>query len=184
MRELIVAGFQGHQRANQVLSELRANERDWASDLEDAVSVYRDENGGLRLQQSYDLGGDGGARWGALWGSLIGVALTLPLTAGGSAVAAVTALGAAALAGGAIGATATSLDPGWWHEEIGIPESFAREIEHMIQPGGSALFVLVQSAPADSVAEHLHAREASLARLPLNAEQAAKIETVLHARAA
>lgn len=181
MRDLMVIGFAGERRANQALDELRAFDSAWAADLEDAVTVYRDENGSLRLRQSYQLEGDQGPRWGALWGSLIGSALALPFTAGASAVAAVTAVGAAALAGGALGATASALDGGWWREEVGVPDAFVRQLAELIEAGNSAILALLRTAAPDSIAEQGRALGGVVLHTPLNPDQAAKVEAVLQA---
>lgn len=179
MRDLVVIGFTGERRANHALSELRRIEGEWTADLEDAVTVYRDDSGNLRIQQSYELGSDQGPRWGALWGSLIGAALALPLTAGGSAVAAVTAVGAAALTGGALGATASALDGGWWHEEVGVPEAFVQQLRDVIQPGNSAVLALLRSAPLAVVEQHGRELGGVVLHTSLSPKQAAKVEAVL-----
>lgn len=181
MRDLVLIGFAGERRANQALSELRRLDAAWTADLEDAVTVYRDHGGSLRIQQSYPLESDEGPRWGALWGSLIGAALALPLTAGGSAVAAVTAVGAAALTGGAIGATASALDGGWWHEEVGVPETFVHKLRDAIQPGGSAILALLRTAPLDDITARGRAAGGVVIHTSLSPEQAAKVEAVLRA---
>ena len=78
MRNLIVVGFKDRYRAADVLNQLRQMDFDWVVDLDDAVAVYRDSKGRLRMQQSYDLTTGEGAAWGGIWGSLIGAALSLP----------------------------------------------------------------------------------------------------------
>ena len=99
MSELIVVGFKKDMyRASQVLNELQEMNDDWVVDLRDAVAVYRDYNGKLRVDQSYQMTTGEGAAWGGLWGLLIGATLAIPFTAGASAAAA-----AGAVAAGAIG---------------------------------------------------------------------------------
>jgi uncharacterized membrane protein len=89
MSELVVVGFkQDKYRASAVLDQLRQLEFDWVIDLDDAVAVYRDFDGKLRVQQSYELTTGEGAAWGGLWGSLLGAVLAIPFTAGASAAAA------------------------------------------------------------------------------------------------
>ena len=101
MSELMVVGFKKDKyRASDVLGQLRQLDFDWVIDLDDAVAVYRDYDGKLRVQQSYELTTGEGAAWGGLWGSLIGALLAIPFTAGASAAA------AGALAVGALALTA------------------------------------------------------------------------------
>src|SRR5262245_4792863 len=104
MSEFVVVGFKNDKfRAINVLGELRQLDFDWALSLDNAVALYRDYDGKLRIQQSYELTTREGAAWGGLWGSLIGTILMIPFTGGASAAAAA-ALAAGALSGTAIGA--------------------------------------------------------------------------------
>ena len=83
MAELIVVGFKNNMyRASEALNELLAINDDWVVDLHDAVAVYRDYNGKLRVDQSYQMTTGQGAAWGGLWGLLIGATLAIPFTAG------------------------------------------------------------------------------------------------------
>src|SRR5258708_34727835 len=74
-------------RASEVLNQLQSMNDDWAVDLHDAVAAYRDYNGKLRVDQSYQTTTGEGAAWGGLLGSLIGLTLVaaIPLTGGGRA---------------------------------------------------------------------------------------------------
>jgi uncharacterized membrane protein len=71
MANLIVVGFKKDLfRASQVLNQLAELNDAWTVDLRDAVAVYRDYNGKLRVDQSYLATTGEGAGWGAVWGSL------------------------------------------------------------------------------------------------------------------
>jgi len=53
MAELIVVGFKRDMyRASEVLNTLQEMNTNWVVDLHDAVAVYRDDNGKLRVDQS------------------------------------------------------------------------------------------------------------------------------------
>src|SRR6478672_617254 len=88
MSNLIVVGFKKDMyRASAVLNQLSDMNDDWDLDLRDAVAVYRDYKGKLRVDQSYQMTTGEGAAWGGLWGSLIGLtfgAIAAPFTAGAS----------------------------------------------------------------------------------------------------
>ena len=121
MAQLIVLGFRKDMyRASDVLNHLQAMDDDWVIDLHDAVAVYRDYNGKLRVDQSYQMTTSEGAGWGGLWGSLIGLTLAIPFTGGATAPAAALATGATA--GGAIGAGAGAMVASRWKDEFGIPD--------------------------------------------------------------
>ena len=88
MSELIVVGFKKDMyRASQVLNILKDMNASWAIDLNDAVAVYREYNGKLRVDQSYQMTKDEGAAWGGLLGGILGALIAIPFTAGASAVA-------------------------------------------------------------------------------------------------
>jgi hypothetical protein len=81
MAKLVVVGFKKDMyRASEVLNQLQSMNDDWVVDLHDAV--YRDYNGKLRVDQSYQMTTGEGAAWGGFMGSLIGLTLaaTIPLT--------------------------------------------------------------------------------------------------------
>src|SRR5208282_3359427 len=122
MPELIVVGFKKDMyRASEVLNELLRLDYDWVVDLHDAVAVYRDYNGKLRVDQSYQMTSGEGAAWGGLMGSLIGLTIAaIPFTGGASAVA------AGAAGGAALGAGAGALDASWWKDDFGIPDDFVK----------------------------------------------------------
>lgn len=180
MRQLIVVGFTDRYRAAEVLNQLRRLDYDWVVELEDAVAVYRDYKGKLRIQQSYQMTSGEGAGWGLFWGSLIGAALAAPFTGGASAAAAAGAVATGAIAGGALGATAGALDADWWKEEVGISEDFVRQVGVMVGPGDSAIFALLDTANPEGVAEQFRGYGGKVLRTNLSAEQTAKIDAVLH----
>jgi len=183
MRDLVVVGFHDQYRAADVLNELRRMNNDWVVDLDDAVAVYRDYKGRLRIQQSYDPTSREGAAWGALWGSLIGAALAIPFTGGASAAAAGAALAVGALTGGAVGATGGAIDAAWWKDEAGISEDFVRRVGAMIAPGQSAIFALLETANPEAVAEQFRGYGGTILRTNLSPEQTAKVQAVLHGSA-
>jgi uncharacterized membrane protein len=133
--KLIVVGFKKDMyRASEVLNQLQSMNDDWVVDLHDAVAVYRDYNGKLRVDQSYQMTTGEGAAWGGLMGSLIGLTLAaIPFTGGASAAAA-GVLAAGAAGGAAIGAGAGAIDASWWKDEFGIPDDFVKQVSAMIQP--------------------------------------------------
>jgi uncharacterized membrane protein len=180
MSELIVVGFkQDMYRASEVLNTLQDMNNSWVVDLNDAVAVYRDYNGKLRVDQSYQLTTKEGAGWGGLFGGLIGALLAAPFTAGAS-VAAVMAAGT--LSGVALGATAGALDAGTWKEDYGISEDFVRSVGTLVQPGDSAIFALLRTIDGDLVAAQFKGYGGTILRTTLSPYQRAKVEATLHAR--
>lgn len=185
MAELIVVGFKKDMyRASDVLNQLQGMNEEWTVDLHDAVAVYRDYKGKLRVDQSYQMTTREGAGWGALWGSLIGATLAVPFTGGASAAAAATAIAAGVLGGGALGASAGAMDASWWKDEFGIPDAFVQQVGAMIQPGDSAVYALLRSANPNVVAERFRGYGGTVLSTTLSRDQQKKVENVLSGKAA
>jgi uncharacterized membrane protein len=181
MSQLIVVGFkQDMYRASAVLNKLTAMNDDWVVDLHDAVAVYRDYNGKLRVDQSYQMTSGQGAGWGALWGSLIGATLAIPFTAGASGAVLAGALAAGAVGGGALGAAGGAIDANWWKDEFGIPDEFVKGIGSMVGNGDSAIFALLRSTDPAYVAEQFRGYGGTVLQTTLTKDQSAKVESVLN----
>ena len=182
MSELIVVGFKKDMyRASQVLNILKDMNSSWAVDLNDAVAVYREYNGKLRVDQSYQMTKGEGAAWGGLLGGLLGAILAIPFTAGASAVAA-TALAAGTLGGGAIGAGVGALDATSWKDDFGIADEFVKNVSTMVQPGDSAIFALLRAIDRKAVAEQFQGYGGTILSTTLSPDQQTKVEETLSRR--
>lgn len=184
MAQLLVVGFKKDMyRASEVLNQLEMLNDNWVVDLHDAVAVYRENNGKLRVDHSFQPTTREGAAMGGLMGSLIGLTLAIPFTGGASAAVA-GALAASAGIGGVLGAGAGAMDASWWKDEFGIPDDFVQEVGAMIQPGDSAIYALVRSARPEIVAEEFRGFGGTILRTTLSRDQQTKVEQVLHSKAA
>jgi uncharacterized membrane protein len=166
MSDLIVVGFTGEDTADQVLNKLQALQREHLIDLEDACVVVRDHSGNVRLKQAMKLVGVGAASGGlsgALWGTLIGLLFLNPLA--GLLTGAVFGAGAGALSGALV--------------DYGIDDAFIRSLGATIQPGSSALFVLVRRATPDKVLPELRPFGGTVLRTSLSTEQEARLRQAL-----
>ena len=180
MSELIVVGFkQDMYRASEVLNKLTAMDDDWVVDLRDAVAVYRDHGGRLRVDQSYQMTTGEGTGWGLFWGALIGALIAIPFTAGASGGVLAGALAAGALGGGALGATGGALDASWWKDEFGIPDAFVKGAGAMVQPGDSAILAMLRTVDPAKVAEQFRGYGGTVLQTTLTKEQSAMVQAVL-----
>ena len=178
MAELIVVGFKKDMhRASEALNIIEGINRSWIVDLHDAVAVYRDDAGKLRVDQSYQVTTGEGAAWGGLFGGLIGALLAAPFTAGASAAA---ALAAGSLSGVALGATFGAINAESWKDEYGISEDFVDRVSDMVQPGDSAIFVLARAINADLIADAFRGYGGDIIRTTLTDSQRARVEATLH----
>jgi uncharacterized membrane protein len=177
MAELIVVGFKKDMhRASEALNMLQDMNSSWMVDLSDAVAVYRDYQGKLRVDQSYQMTTGEGAGWGGLFGGLIGALLAAPFTGGASAAA---VLAAGSLGGVALGATFGAIDADSWKEDYGISDDFVASVSAMIQPGDSAVFVLARTINPSLVADAFQGYGGTILRTTLSDEQKAKVEKTL-----
>jgi len=180
MSQLIVVGFkQDMYRASAVLNKLCGMDDDWLVDLRDAVAVYRDHKGKLRIDQSYQMTTGEGAGWGVFWGSLIGALIALPFTGGASGAVLAGTLAAGVLGGGVLGAAGGALDAGWWKDEFGIPEEFVKGTGAMVQPGDSAILALVRTVDPERVAEQFRGSGGTVLQTTLTKEQTEKVQAIL-----
>ena len=183
MSELIVGGFKKDMyRASEALNQVKDLNKSWDLDLSDAVAVYRDYDGTLRVDQSYQMTTGQGAAWGGLFGGLMGALLAAPFTAGASvAGAAAAVIGAGSLGGVALGASLGAIDAGTWKEDYGISEDFVQRVGALLQPLDSAVFVLVRNVNPDRVADAFRGYGGTVLRTSLSEKQRARVEETLHA---
>jgi uncharacterized membrane protein len=178
--ELIVVGFKKDMyRASEVLNELMGLNDDWVVDLHDAVAVYRDYSGKLRVDQSFQMTTGEGAGWGALWGLMIGSILAIPFTAGASAAVAGAAVATGAISGTALGAGIGAADASSWKDEFGIPDDFVQSVGTLVQLGDSAIFAILRVGNPDVVADQFRGYGGTILRTTLTHDQQAKVEKVL-----
>ena len=114
----------------------------------------------MKLHQIHNLTA-AGAISGGFWGALIGLLFLSPI------------LGAAIGAGaGAVGGTLT---------DIGIDDNFMKDLASTLQPGSSALFVLVRKMTADKVLEELHGTGGKVLKTSLSHDDEKKLQAALDA---
>lgn len=155
MSNLIVMTFGNEYAAAQVRDKLVELQKAELIKLDDAVVVVRQQDGKVKIKQATNLAG-AGALSGAFWGMLIGLLFFVPFLG--------MAVGAAM--GGFAGAAA----------DMGIDDNFIKEVGNSIQPGNSAIFVLVREATADKVIEQLKPFGGKIAHTSLSAENEAQLK--------
>ncbi len=157
MSDLIVIGFSDEFKADEVLLDLRRLELDYLIDLEDAAIVVRNQNGKVRVKQTQELVASG-ALSGGFWGLLIGLMFFEPL------------LG---ILGAAMGALSGALT------DVGIDDNFIQELGNTIEPGTSAIFILVRKSTPDKVLEDLSKFEGKVLQTSLTHENEEKLQEAL-----
>jgi uncharacterized membrane protein len=120
----------------------------------------------VHLKQAINLtrmGAASGGLRGAVWGTLIGLLFLNPML--GMVAGAAVGAGSGALAGRL--------------SDYGINDQFIRSVGSTIEPGSSALFVLVRSVTADRVLPELQAFEGTVLRTSLSTEQEERLRQAL-----
>ena len=166
MSDLVVVSFKGEDTADKALNKLREMQKEYLIDLEDACVVVRDKDGKVRLKQAINLvgaGAAGGAAWGGLFGSLVGLLFLNPLL--GFVTGAALGAGAGALSGALA--------------DYGINDDFIRSLGQSIEPGSSALFVLVRRVTLDKVLPDLIPFGGKILKTSLSAEQEKRLKNAI-----
>jgi uncharacterized membrane protein len=129
MSHLLVITFDDPDEAGQVRKALGSEEREGLLSLDDSAVVVVDQKGKIHVKNEVDRGVAVGAIGGGVLGLLIG-GLFFPLAG----------LLIGALGGALVG---KSLD-------LGIDKQFVKDVTDDMQPGTSAIFLVIREADADT----------------------------------
>jgi uncharacterized membrane protein len=160
MTELIVLAFNSEQGAQTALAELSQLQKQELIKLSDAATIVRKSDGKVKVKQAVDLVG-AGALGGAFWGMLIGLIFLVPWL------------------GLAIGAISGAIAGRF--SDIGIDDKFIKEVGTTIEPGHSALFLMVERMTEDRVLPQLQKFHPTVLRTNLSAEDEEKLKAAFGA---
>jgi len=153
--ELAVVAFDNETGAAEMRDALiRLQERGLVT-LDDAAVVVRRPDGKVKVQQAVSLVGTG-ALGGAFWGMFVGLLFWMPWL--GMAVGALS---------GALGGALS---------DYGLDDGFVKEVGNTIQPGHSALFLLIREATPDKLMEELKQFNGKILQTSLSKEAEAKLK--------
>src|ERR1700744_1274838 len=128
MADLIAIGYDAEETAEQAAEEVYRLAHDLVIEPEAVAVIKRDSNGRYKVITSNHPIATG-VTWGMFWGVLFGLLFFIPVF--GLAV------------GGVLGALFGTID------KIGIAKTFQQEVRDMLQPGTSALFLVVDKVTPD-----------------------------------
>ncbi|MFN2235949.1 MAG: DUF1269 domain-containing protein [Anaerolineales bacterium] len=160
MSDLFVFAFDTETGAGEMRDALAGLQKEHLITLEDAAVVVRNQDGKAKVKQAVNLVG-AGAWGGAFWGMLIGLLFFAPWL--GLAVGAIT---------GAISGKFT---------DIGVDDKFIKEVGETIEPGHSALFLLVRDVTPDKVLERLEGFKPKVLQTSLSKEDEQKLREAFSA---
>src|SRR4051794_36949721 len=160
MSSLVAVAYPDQHRASEVLSILQRLQKEGKIDIEEALCIVRAPNGNVEYTQGQ--GGDGKkVAGGAVGGLLVGMLFLAPVV--GVAVGA----GAGKLAGR--------------KSSKGINKDFASKVGSNLEPGGSALVLLVRSSDREAVHPAISSYGGKLIETELDPEIAARLQSSLSA---
>ena len=155
MSELVVVAFGTQTGAAEMQDALIELQKQRLVTLDDAAVVVRQSDGKVKVKQAVSLVGSG-ALGGAFWGMLVGLLFWMPW---------------AGLAVGALsGALAGALS------DHGMDDGFIREVGNTIQPGHSALFLLIREATPDKLMDELRQFNGRILQTSLSKEAEARLK--------
>ena len=154
MSDLVVLAFNTEDGALAMRDAMVNLQKQHIVELEDAAVVIRRADGKVKVKQAVSLVGQG-ALGGAFWGMLIGIIFLMPWLG--------LAMGAL---GGALGGKMA---------DTGVDDEFIKEVGEKIEPGHSALFLLIRSATQDKLEEELKDYHATIIQTSLSNEDEARL---------
>ena len=131
MSDLIVIGYDDPQAARQAYDQVQRLQHDFVVELRGLAVIEVDADGKTHVDTPRRIIGPSAAT-GALFGLLVGVLFFVP---------------GMALLGGAIGALMGKLN------QSGIDASFRNRVEHLLEPGHSAVVIMASKITEDKFAD-------------------------------
>lgn len=158
MSELIVIAFNSETGAEELRDDLQKLKQEHLISLKDAAVAIRQPNGKVKVKQASHLVGKN-ALFGALGGLLLGTFFLAPW------------LG---LVGGAIGGAVAGKKT-----DIGVDDNFIKEVGETIEPGHSALFLLIASDAPEAMIDEIHRHQGKILQTSLSEADEAQLLAAL-----
>ena len=159
MADLIAIGYPDEATAEAAAEEARRLARDLIIEPDAIASIVRDREGQYHVHTSHHPVG-AGATWGMFWGILFGLLFFIPV------------LGMAVGAGmGAIMGKIT---------KSGVDKQFQDQVRGMLQPGTSALFLMVEKVTPDKAVDALSKYGGTVLKTSLSKDDEKELQEALH----
>jgi uncharacterized membrane protein len=159
MADLIAIGYPDMATADEAAAEARRLAQDLIIQPDAIAVIVRDEDGSYKVHTNHHLVG-GGATWGMFWGFLFGLLFFIPVF--GMAVGA----GMGALMGKL---TKSSID-----------KQFQDQVRGMLQPGTSALFLMLEKVTPDKAVEAMSKYGGTVLKTSLSKQDEQELQEALH----
>ncbi|HEX9542756.1 MAG TPA: DUF1269 domain-containing protein [Streptosporangiaceae bacterium] len=159
MADLIAIGYPDVATAEAAAEEARRLARDLIIEPDAIAVIERDKEGKFHVHTSHHLV-RGGATWGMFWGLLFGALFFVPIA--GIAI------------GAGLGALMGKVT------KSGIDKQFQDQVRDMLQPGTSALFLMVEKVTPDKAIEAMSKYGGTVLKTSLSKEGEKELQDALH----
>jgi uncharacterized membrane protein len=159
MSDLIAIAYPDEATADAAADEARQLARDLIIQPDAIAVITRDKEGNYHTHTNHHLVG-GGATWGMFWGLLFGLLFFVPVFG--------MALGAGM--GALMGKITKS----------GIDKEFQDQVRDKLQPGTSALFLMVEKVTPDKAVEAMSKYGGTVIKTSLSKEGEQELQDALH----
>ncbi|HEV3292461.1 MAG TPA: DUF1269 domain-containing protein [Streptosporangiaceae bacterium] len=159
MSDLIAIGYPDEATAEEAATEARRLARDLIIEPDAIAVIERDAEGKYHVHTSHNPVG-AGASWGMFWGLLFGLLFFIPVF--GLAI------------GAGLGALMGKIT------KTGIDRAFQDQVRDMLQPGTSALFLMVEKATPDKAVEAMSKYGGTVLKTSLSKDAEAELQEALH----
>ena len=159
MAELVAIGYPDETTATQAADEARRLAQDLIIQPDAIAVIIRDKEGSYHVHTNHHAVG-GGATWGMFWGFLFGLLFFIPVF--GMAIGA----GMGALMGKL---TKSSID-----------KEFRDQVRDLVQPGTSALFLMLEKATPDKALAAMSKFGGTVLKTSLSKKDEQELQDALH----
>jgi uncharacterized membrane protein len=163
MATLVAIGYPDEKTAETAKGTVESLESDLVIQSDQVAAISRDAQGKYHVTTTHGTSSAaGGAVWGGFWGLLFGLLFFIPF------------------AGWAIGAGFGAL---FGHlGKNAIDKEFQQQVRDYVQPGTSALFMIIEKATPDKAIAALEQYGGTVIRTSLSDEDTAKLQEALAAK--
>jgi uncharacterized membrane protein len=159
MADLIAIGYPDQATADAAAEEARRLAHDLIIQPDAIAVIVRDDDGGYHVHTNHHMVG-AGATWGMFWGFLFGLLFFIPVF--GMAIGA----GMGALMGKL---TKSSID-----------KEFQDQVRGMLQPGTSALFLMLEKVTPDKAVDAMSKYGGTVLKTSLSKADEQELQEALH----
>jgi uncharacterized membrane protein len=159
MAELIAIGYPDLTTADAAADEARRLAADLIIQPDAIAVIVRDEDGSYHVHTTHHAVG-AGATWGMFWGFLFGLLFFIPVF------------------GMAIGAGMGALMGKF--AKTSIDKQFQDQVRGMLQPGTSALFLMLEKVTPDKAVEAMSKYGGTVLKTSLSKETEKELQDALH----